>query len=127
MRFVPSKLQERDENGNVIGFWPAAFAHRDVEDYLSVNWLEYFEGAHASNAAACKAGIQTVLKSSTAMFGVAQVGRVKALAQHNAKPVRIVYYPNSSNNPSHSAIFMDPPAPDTVCEDMAREFYKERY
>lgn len=127
MRYVPRKLQERDEDGNLIGFWPAAFAHREGEGYLSANWLEYFEDTHASNAAACKTGLQTVLKASTAMFGVAQVGRVKALAQHNAKPVRVVYYPNSDSNPSHSAIFLSLPEPEAVREDLAREFYKERY
>lgn len=127
MRYVPRKLQQLDDDGNVVGFFPGAFVHRNGEQYISVNWLEYFGGSHASNVTTCKAGLQTVLKSSKAMFGVGQVGRVKALAQYNGKPVRIVYYPNSGSNPSHSAIFTDLSAPDAVREDLAREFYKEHY
>ncbi len=127
MRYVPRKLQELDDDGNVVGFYPGAFAHRDGEEYLSVNWLEYYEQTHASNVTACKAGLQTVLKGAKSMFGVGQVGRVKELSQYNGKPVRIVHYPNSNSNPSHSAIFTDIPVHDTVCESLALEFYKEHY
>lgn len=127
MRYVPRKLQEIDDDGRVLGLMPAAFALRPGEDYISVNWLEYFENTHASNVASCKAGLQAVLKGSKAVFGVAEVGRVKSLAAHNEKPVRIVYYPNADCNPSHSAVFMNLPVADTMCEDLAREFNKERY
>lgn len=127
MRHIPRKQQEFDDDGNVIGFLPAAFAHREGEEYLSVNWLEYFGGTHSGNADACKTDVQSVRKGAQAKFGVAQVGRVKALAQNNGKPVRIIYYPNSESNPSHSAIFTDLSSPDTVREDLAREFFKEHY
>lgn len=127
MRQVPRKLQELDEETEqVLGFLPGAFAHRPDEDYLSFNWLEYFGGTHAHNSAQCKAAIQAVRKANTALHGVAQVGRTKALAQHSTKPVRLVYHP-SDKNPSHSALFMDQPVPDAACEDLAREFFKQYY
>jgi hypothetical protein len=49
MRHVGSSKLERDEDGNVIGFYPAAFELRpdvDVKGDLSVNWLEYFAKPH---------------------------------------------------------------------------------
>jgi hypothetical protein len=127
MRQVPGKLLERDEaTGRVLGFLPAAFAPRTEEKYLSVGWLEYFGSTHADNAAECKAAIQVVRKAKTALHGVAQVGRVKALAQHSTKPVRLVYHPSDVNQ-SHSALFVDLPVPDTACEALAREFFKQYY
>jgi len=44
----------------------------------------------------------------------------------SAKPVRLVYYPNDKNQ-SHSALFMDQSAPESACEDLAREFFKQHY
>lgn len=127
MRQVPNKLLERNEDTNqVLGFLPGAFTCRTDEEYLSLGWLEYFGGTHADNAAECKAAIQVVRKASTALYGVAQVGRTKELAQHNVKPVRLVYHPNDKNQ-SHSALYMDQPVPDTACEDLAREFFKQHY
>jgi hypothetical protein len=127
MRQVAGKLLERDEETNrVLGFLPAAFAPRAEDQYLSLGWLEYFCSAHVDNAAKCKAAIQVVRKATTALHGVAQVGRVKALAQHSAKPVRLVYHP-SEKNESHSALFIDMPVPDTACEALAREFFKQHY
>lgn len=127
MRCVPRNLQERDEDGKVIGFWPAAFAHRPSENDLSVTWLEYFGGTHASNAASSKTAIQAHFKSGQPQaFGVAQVGSVKAMARANKKPVRVVYLP-TQNNPAHSAIIFSHPTPDPGREDLAREFYKEHY
>lgn len=127
MRCVPRKLQELDEDGNTIGFYPRAFSHRGDEEYLSVNWLEYFGATHAANAAACRTAIEAVFAGHKNLFGVAQVGRVTAIARCNAKPVRVVYFPTSPSNPSHSALFTDHATPDTGREDLAREFYKERY
>lgn len=127
MRCVPRNLQERDDDGTVIGFWPAAFAHRKGEEDLSVTWLEYFGGTHAANVSSSKAAIQTTYKNGQPhMFGVAQVGIVKALTETNKKPVRVVYYPTSSN-PAHSAVIFPHPTPDPGREDLAREFYKQHY
>lgn len=127
MRQVPYKLLERDEETDqVLGFLPGAFAHRNGEEYLSFNWLEYFEKTHANNVALCKAAIQTVRKSNTALYGVAHVGRTKEIAKQSTKPVRLVYHPNDMN-PSHSALFVNQPVPDDVCEDLAREFFKQHY
>ncbi|MFZ2123952.1 MAG: hypothetical protein WA012_10435 [Rhodoferax sp.] len=127
MRQVPYKLLERDaDTDQVLGFLPGAFSHRPGEEYLSFNWLEYFGGTHLTNASQCKAAIQTVRKDKKALHGVAQVGRTKTLAQHSAKPVRLVYYPNDKNQ-SHSALFMDQSAPESACEDLAREFFKQHY
>jgi len=126
MRHVSWVRLERDENDNVLGFLPAAFELRDGEDYLSVNWLEYYEQAHADNVTACIASVRSVLPAKKARFGVAQVAKVKTLAKHSNKPVRIVYA-SSPKNLSHSALHIDQPIPDAVCEALALEFYKQHY
>lgn len=126
MRHVSLNCQERDENGNVIGFYPQAFAHKDGEDYLSLIWLEYFGDNHSDNVTAGIEQLKAVRKGKKAMFGVAQVGPVKALAMDDSKPVRLVYYP-SNHNKAHSALFCQHPTPDTGNEDLAREFYKQHY
>lgn len=127
MRQVPYKLLERDVDTDlVLGFLPGAFAHRPGEEYLSFGWLEYFGGTHADNAAHCKTAILAVRKDNKALHGVAKVGRTKTLAQHSAKPVRLVYHPNDKNQ-SHSAMFMDQPVPEAACEDLAREFFKQQH
>jgi hypothetical protein len=40
--------------------------------------------------------------------------------------VRLVYHPNDRNK-SHSAMFLDQPVPDAAREDLAREFFKQKY
>lgn len=125
MRQVPYKLLERDaDTDQVLGFLPGAFSHRPNEEYLSFGWLEYFGGTFSDNLSECKAAIQRVRKDKKALHGVAQVGRAKALAQHGEKLVRLVYYPNDKNQ-SHSAMFMEQPAPESACEDLAHEFFKQ--
>lgn len=126
MRYVPPSRLWRDPDDNVIGFLPAAFEHKPGEMDLSVNWLEYFGGTHASNVQACIADVRGFLPAKKAKFGVAKVTTVERLAQHSSKPVRIVYAP-TDNNLSHSEIQIPVPVPPTVHADLALEFYKEHY
>jgi hypothetical protein len=44
VRYVPWGRLRRDEDENVLGFLPQAFQLRQEEDYLSVNWLQYYDG-----------------------------------------------------------------------------------
>ena len=126
MRHVPHSKQMRDADENVVGFLPAAFEHREGEAYLSMNWLEFYEGTHSANVAACKASLQAIRKGGKALFGVAEVGKTKIIAKHNNKPVRIVFAP-SADLPSHCAVHIAIPVPDTVHEALAHEFYQEHY
>ena len=127
MRIVPYKKQRRDGDDRLVGFNAQAFELRPDEDYLSKNWLEYFGGTHTANVAACIAAIKTNRATGTkTRFGVAQVGTVKRLAQHNTKRVRIVYAP-SQNNESHAAVYIDLPALPAIYEALALEFYKQNY
>ena len=49
MRHVPFARLRKDEDGNIVGFLPDAFALRPDEKELSVNWLEHFRGTHKKN------------------------------------------------------------------------------
>ena len=126
MRHVGWSKQERDADDNVLGFLPAAFEHKPGENDLSVNWLEYFGNQHAANATASKADMQKAFTGRKSKFGVAQVGRVKALAKYNSKPVLIVYAP-TFKIASHSDLHIVKPVPELVHEALALEFYKQHY
>jgi hypothetical protein len=126
MRHVSYSKQMRDAEDNVVGFLPAAFEHREGEASLSMNWLEFYEGAHSANVVACKASLKAIRGGGKALFGVAEVGKTKMIAKHNDKPVRIVFAP-SSDLPSHSAVHIAMPVPATAQESLAHEFYQEHY
>lgn len=123
MRHVSHSKQMRDADDNVVGFLPAAFEHREGEPSLSMNWLEFYRGAHSANVAACKANLRASRGGGKAIFGVAEVGKTKIIAKHNNKPVRIVFAP-SADLPSHCAVHIATPVPDTVHEALAHEAWR---
>jgi len=92
MRHVSSKRLRRDEDGNPIGFLPAAFQLRVGEKGLSVNWIEYFKQAFEESIVSC---IQHFRKNrginKNSAFGVGNVGKIKNVcSKHGHKKVIIV-------------------------------------
>lgn len=87
----------------------SAFELRDGEDYLSVNWLEFFKTSDLSQAIEFvrqafrkkKFGV-----SSNGKFVSLQVGKVKEVIVRNSDlPAEITHLPDEENDPSHSGIF----------------------
>ena len=120
----PARLR-RDEDGNVLGILAEAFAHRNNEDYLSVNWLEHFKKDKASNLRDCVDAQRATLKvGKNCVYAVAMVDKVKLVCVKKQKPVRIVYHP-TKGNAAHSALYVQHNEDLNVLSDLVIEFEKE--
>lgn len=124
----PSKLI-KDEVGNILGFFPHAFALRPTEESIksiSVNWLEYFDGDHETRT---KKSIQELRAakniSKNSAFGIGNVGNIKEVCKNNGALVKIVYAP-SDGNLSHSVIRHFPKDNLTLLEALAADAFCER-
>ena len=131
LRRVPWARLMRDGDGNVIGFFPEAFALRDHEEDLSVNWVEYHDGTtHERRIAQCVRELrQASARNNKTIgpktgFGIAKVLKVKEVCGGLARRVRIVYTPSSIG--SHSSI-KDLPRDDMgLLEALATQAFTER-
>ena len=127
MRYVPPARLRRDEDGNVLGILPEAFAHRNDENFLSVNWLEHFKKDKASNLRECVDAQRATLKvGKNCVYAVAVVDKVKQVCVKKLKPVRIVYHP-TKGNAAHSALYVQHNEDLNVMSDLAHEFEKEMH
>ena len=127
MRYVPPARLRRDEDGNVLGILPVAFAHRNDEDFLSVNWLEHFKKDKASNLRDCVDAQRATLKvGKNCVYAVAVVDKVKLVCIKKQKPVRIVYQPTKGNM-AHSALHVQHNEDLIVRSVLALEFEKEMH
>lgn len=127
MRYVPPSRLRRDEDGNVFGILPQAFAYRNDEDFLSVNWLEYFKKDKASNLRDCvDAQRATLTVGKNCVYAVAMVEKVRLVCVKKQKPVRIVYQPTTGNM-AHSAFHVQHNDDLNVMSDLALEFEREMH
>ena len=127
MRYVPPARLRRDEDGKVLGILHQAFAHRNNEDYLSVNWLEHFKKDKASNLRDCVDAQRATLKvGKNCVYAVAMVDKVKQVCINKQKSVRIVYHP-IQGNVAHSALHVQHNEDLNVMSDLALEFEKEMH
>ena len=104
IRHVSWTKLRRDENDNILGFLPHAFALRPGEESLSVNWLEISDGDQ--NARIKKTiwelrAANDIRKKSA--FGIGNVGNIKNICKNNSALVKIVYA-LTANLPSHSVL-----------------------
>ncbi len=131
LRRVPWARLRRDDHDNVLGFLPSAFELRDGEEALSVNWVEYHQGAtHAERVVQCvaelraAAGRQGKQIGQKAGFGIADVGRVRDVCSGRLKAVRIVYTP-TQEIPSHASIKKLPKDDFELLEALAADAFTE--
>lgn len=107
IRHVPWTRLLRDENDNILGFLPQAFALRPIEESIksiSVNWLEYFDGDHATRTKKSIRGLRTTKPiGGKSAFGIGNISNIKEICKKNGALVKIVYAP-TDDNPSHSVI-----------------------
>lgn len=104
IRHVSWQRLRKDEDINIIGFLPEAFALRAGEPSLSVNWVERFEGVHQSRLEDTVREIRAIkeIKKNSA-FAIGNVGHIKSICHSYSPSIRIVYAP-SENLPTHSEI-----------------------
>ena len=127
MRYVPWARLRRDEDGKVLGILYQAFAYRNDEDALSVNWLEHFKKDKTSNLRDCVDAQRSTLKvGKNCVYAVAVVDKVKLVCIKKQKPVRIVYQPTKGNL-AHSALYVQHNDDLNVMSDLALEFEKEMH
>ena len=104
IRHVSWTKLRRDEDGNILGFLPHAFALRPGEESLSVNWLEISDGDQNTRIKKTiwelRAANDIGKKSA---FGIGNVGNIKSICKNKTVTVKIVYAP-TKNIPSHSDI-----------------------
>jgi hypothetical protein len=106
MRYVPSsKLRRRDGTTEVIGILPQAFSMREIDEYLSATWLEFFPGDKKqrtlSAVHAMRASSLDVKPNSG--FTIGNVASVRAACSQRRHNIRIVHEPEDDNN-AHVAV-----------------------
>lgn len=108
-RYVKPMLVMRDEDTNeILGVFPQAFALRKDKDeeYLSANWLEYYndlpkEVQIAKVLKDFKAGM-TIAKTSALAIGI--VGEIKGACSQHRKAIRVIHEPDLPHMPAHVAV-----------------------
>src|SRR5215216_3191402 len=100
IRYVPWQRLRRDQDDNVIGFLPHAFELREGEEYLSVNWLEFYEGSKDEQF---RLSIWTIRDrfekplGKRSAFAIGNVGKVRQTCRAAGNRVRIVHEPQAGN------------------------------
>jgi hypothetical protein len=123
VRHVPWNKLQRDEHDNVVGFLPQAFALRENEDGLSVNWIEHFEGCHEERIVKTIQEIRKAINvKPKSAFGVSKVGAIKQTCRNAPKAIKIVYWPND-NNVTHSLIRHLPMDDISLLDELSREAF----
>jgi len=104
VRYVPWTLVRKDDEDNVTGILPQAFALRSNEKGLSVSWLEHANEVPQYPYRNTIRNLANSLKiKKKDRIAVCSVGEVKETAANLGHPIRIVHC-QSRNNPSHSEI-----------------------
>lgn len=127
IRYVPWGRLRRDEDDNVLGFLPQAFQSRPDEPYLSVNWLEYYEGDRDTQLRASLWAMRDSFGvGAKSAFAIGNVGKVKGICRDAGSPVRIVHEPDEPKNPGHSGIRRLPRDEFSLLAALADDAFSER-
>ncbi len=131
VRHIPFPNLRKNGDGKVIGILPQAFQHRQNEEYLSVNWLEYFELDKSSNLSETKKSIIEAKRSkkisANSRLAIGNVGKIKeALLKKEIGNIRIAYAPSKAN-PAHSGIYNLPKEDYDLMAMLAEELFDEMH
>ena len=125
MRYVPWSRLITDETGNILGIFPHAFQLRGGETYLSVNWIEYFEGdSERRKCASVLAFRRTLQVGPKSAFGIGNVGEVKKVCSDSGAKARIIHRKRKDNE-AHSAIYGIPPDDLNLLQSLAQDVFIE--
>jgi|WetSurMetagenome_2_1015567.scaffolds.fasta_scaffold656339_2 hypothetical protein len=128
IRHVPWTKLRKDEDDNVLGFLPEAFALKPLEvvkKSISVNWLEYFSGERENKIKKSIQGLRTTKNiGKKSAFAIGNVGNIKEVCKRNGTIVKIVYAP-TDGNPSHSVIKQIPKDDLTLLQALAIDAFCE--
>ena len=112
----------------LIGLLPQAFQLREREDYLSVNWLEYHDGDRDTQIRlsvwAVRSSFSKPLGPKSA-FGIANVAKIKEVAQGSGARVRVTHEPHGESNPGHAGVRRLPADDLSLLEALAADAFTE--
>lgn len=96
----------KDENDNFLGPLPSAFEERELDDYLSVTWCEYFDGSEEEQL---RCSIEAIRNSNInvkakACFCVVEAPSVLVSIQDAGSVGRAVYHPEDDND-AHAGVY----------------------
>jgi hypothetical protein len=108
VRYLKPRFLIRDDfDEDIISIFSQAFELRPNEEFLSVNWLEYFELPNKKDALKL---IINDLKASNLPVGskgalaIANISKIKSIGKDRKTKIRVEYRPNNLNK-SHSRVF----------------------
>jgi hypothetical protein len=124
MRYVSWNRLNKDEDDNVLGFLPQAFARRPDEESLSVNWMEFFTDPATRVRDSVWAMRKTRDVGTKSAFGIGNVGKIKETCLIHGAKVRIVHEPED-NNAAHAGIRRLPNDDLILLEALAQDAFTE--
>jgi hypothetical protein len=106
-RHIKPRLVKKDEvTKNAIGVFPEAFALREGERDLSVNWLEFFPGDETEQLRQVIRHTELKLNARHG-FGILQVGQFSNVCAIHGAKVRIIHE-RTDGNPAHASVHRYP-------------------
>lgn|SRR3989338_4587413 len=129
LRYAAWGRLRRDEDGQVIGILPQALRLRDKEPYLSVTWVEFFQGnrngkiANAITATRASIGIKAQAKG---IFALGNVAALHKTCKSQAVSAQVLHKKTASN-PGHSGIYGLDKAENNLLSLLADEVFSELY
>lgn len=102
----PSLIQRDEDTKAVVGIFPEAFALREGERDLSMNWLEFFSGSRIEQLRQVRGHIELTLTPRHG-FGVLRVAAFADACVAQGAKVRIIHEP-TDGNPAHSSVHRYP-------------------
>lgn len=128
MRHVPWARLRKDEDGNVLGILPQALQLRPQEEYLSVNWVEFYDGDEQTRIQnsvwAIRDSFEKPLGPKSG-FAIANVGTIKEVSVASGSRVRVTHEPKDDVNPAHAGIRQMPRDDLALLEAMATDAFTE--
>jgi hypothetical protein len=128
IRYVPWRRLRKDEDDNVLGFLPQAFQLRPEEEYLSVNWVEYYDGDREGQIRLSVWAMRDSFEKlgAKSAFAIGNVAHIKKTCQGFGGRVRVVDEPDLPKNPGHSAIRRLPPDDLNLLDALAADAFTDR-
>ena len=126
-RYLKPKFLIRDAlDEKIIGVYGQAFKLRSGEEFLSANWIEYFElpklDALKNIVSGMKASKLSV--SSKGALAVANIANIKSIGKDRKSKIGVEYRPTQGNK-SHSGIFNTLNEDTEMLDLLSREAFSE--
>lgn len=110
LRYASPNRTHKSDDGSPTWLMPDAFKLRDDETYLSLTWVEFFEGTHDSQIRAAVAEFRKGIGiRQNGAFGMATAGAIRAAGNSvtPAHQLRILHEPEDLNR-AHVAVHRYP-------------------